>query len=145
MTIDKSGKWWKGSAPQDIAPYLTELYAGSYPIHEHHLSVCDCGSEVFFLHWIPDEGAVRRTCTKCGKKYFVCDSEESWEGRPRKFKCIECKSVEANLGVSFSLYDDKSNIRWIYTGYRCVTCGVLGSFADWKIGYGPSLHLLSQA
>jgi len=145
MTIDKSGIWWKGSSTKDIAPYLKELYADSYPINEHRLSVCSCGSEVFFLHWIPDEGAVRRTCARCGEKHFVCDSEENWEGRPKRFKCSECKSAEANFGVSFSLYDDRSAIRWIYTGCRCTTCGVLGSFADWKVGYAPSIQLLLQA
>lgn len=145
MTIDTSGKWWKGTSPQDIAPYLEALYGGSYPIHEHRSSVCNCGSEVFLLHWIPDEGAVRRTCAKCGKKHFVCDSEEHWQGRPKKFKCVECTNGVANLGVAFSLYDDKNSIRWIYVGYRCSTCGVLGSFADWKVGYEPSLDLLSQA
>jgi hypothetical protein len=145
MTIDKSGNWWKGTSPQDIAAYLEQLFAESYPIHEHRLSVCECGSEVFSLHWIPGEDAVRRTCAKCGEKTFVCDSEESWEGKPRKYKCVECKSEKANLGVAFSLYDDMSDIRWIYVGYRCENCGVLGSFADWKVGYSPSLNLLSQA
>ncbi len=144
VTIDTSGKWWKGSSSQDIETYLKELYAESYPIHEHRLAVCECGSDVFSLQWIEDEGAVKRTCIKCSADHFVCDSEEAWEGRPRKFKCVGCKSNAANLGVSFSLYEDRSAIRWVYVGHRCAACGVLGSFAEWKVGYAPSIDLLSR-
>jgi hypothetical protein len=144
MTIDTSGKWWKGSSSKDIASYLEALFEDSYPIHEHRLSVCECGSNEFSLHWIPDEGAARRTCAKCAKKHFICDSKENWEGRPKKNKCVECKSDIANIGVAFSLREDKSDVRWIYVGYRCANCGVLGSPADWKIDYGPSLGLMTQ-
>lgn len=144
MAIDRSGKWWKGNSPEDIFVYLDQLFADSYPIHEHRLAVCPCGSEVFSLCWIPDEGAVKRICGQCGTKHFVCDSEENWDGRPKKFKCIECKSDKTNLGVAFSLYENRNAIRWIYTGCRCTNCGVLASFADWKIACEPSIHLLSQ-
>ncbi len=145
MTIDTSGKWWKGTSAHDIAQYLEELFEESYPIHEYRQSVCECGSEVFSLHWIPDEDVARRTCAKCRKKHFICDSREFWEGRPKKYKCIECHSVETNVGVAFSMDDDKTAIRWLYVGNRCTNCGVLGSVADWKIGYEPSLNLLTQA
>ena len=29
MTIDTSGKWWKGSAPEDVGEYLQALSAGT--------------------------------------------------------------------------------------------------------------------
>lgn len=145
MTIDTSGNWWKGTSPRDIAEYLEALFEESYPIHEHRLSICGCGSEIFMLHWLPNEGAVRRTCAHCREQRFVCDSEENWEGRPKKFKCVECKHDQANVGTAFSLNEDKRAVRWIYVGVRCGKCGCLGSIADWKIGYEPSLDLLSRA
>lgn len=145
MSIDTSGKWWKGGCPHDIAEYLAALFAESSPIHEYRPCICICGSESFLVHWIPDEGAVRRTCAHCRQQQFVCDSEEHWTGRPRKFRCVECKSDQANLGVCFSLDEDRGAVRWIYVGVRCTHCGCLGSIADWKVRYGPSLGLLSQA
>ena len=87
---------------------------------------------------------MRRTCSQCQEQRFICDSEENWPGRPKKYKCVECKSEQANIGIAFSLYDDKSAIRWIYVGVRCQKCGCLGSVADWKVGYEPSLSLLNQ-
>jgi hypothetical protein len=48
------------------------------------------------------------------------------------------------LGVAFSLFED-GEVRWITVGVRCARCGILASPVDWKIDYGPSRHLLSQA
>jgi hypothetical protein len=35
-------------------------------------------------------------------------------------------------------------IRWISIGLRCLACGTLGAYADWKIGYAPTGHLLTS-
>ncbi len=53
------------------------------------------------------------------------------------------------MAVGFSLRDG-GDVRWISIGLRCLTDNTLtdttlGVYADWKINYGPSGHLLSQA
>jgi hypothetical protein len=48
------------------------------------------------------------------------------------------------VAVGFSLRDG-GDVRWISIGLRCLTDNTLGVYADWKINYGPSGHLLSQA
>ena len=146
MTIDTSGKWWKGSDPHDIEEYLQALSSGSYSINEFRLARCKCGSERFLLESDSDESVARRTCSECGKVHFVCDSGEFWEDAdPQKYTCVTCKSKEANIGVGFALYDDKTAVHWVYVGCRCAKCGVLGCMADWKIGYKPSFQLLNEA
>jgi len=50
---------------------------------------------------------------------------------------------QRHIGIGFSLYDD-GEIRWLYVGERCATCGILGCFAGWKIAYSPSKQLLEQ-
>jgi len=147
MTIDTSGKWWKGSAPEDLEEYLQALSEGSYPIEEFRLSQCDCGSKEFYLHVEQDEGIARRTCTKCGNKHWIADSAENYEkgSRLKKYKCVTCKSHNINVAVGFSLLEDKAGIKWLFVGNRCVKCGILGSMVDWKISYAPSLKLLEQA
>jgi hypothetical protein len=145
MAIDKSGKWWIGSTPEDIGEYLDAFSEDSYPVHEFRLARCDCGSLEFRLDACDDEGVARRICARCKKEHFICDSEESWEeAEPEQWKCVECKSKTTNIGVGFALYDDRKNIHWLYVGQRCARCGVLGCFASWKIGYGPSLPLIDQ-
>jgi hypothetical protein len=100
---------------------------------------------VFGLRASRTDGVARRTCRNCGAKQFIADSNEFWaEATPRTWKCI-CRSKDAYLAVGFSLYEDHADIRWISLGHRCAYCGIMGSCVDWKIAYGPSLHLLDQA
>ena len=44
------------------------------------------------------------------------------------------------VAVAFAHREDKS-LKWVTVGLRCVACGVLGAYADWKIDYEPTAHL----
>jgi hypothetical protein len=144
MAIDKSGKWWTSDQPQDVRGFLEAYSAEGYKVDDFRLALCECGSEVFNLWADDDEGCAKRVCLSCAKDHFICDSEEYWaDSQPVEWKCIECGSTSANIGVGFSLYED-GEIRWLYVGERCSSCGFLGCFAGWKIAYAPSKQLLSQ-
>lgn len=147
MSIDKAGKWWIGTDADDVIEYLTVLTKKANPAMEFRIAQCNCGSQYFSLMIDSDEGAAARTCVDCGKTHFIGDSEECWEdASPRKWKCVsKCKSNSANVGVGFSMRDDRNDVRWIYIGTRCTNCGILGCYGDWKIDYSPSLHLLDNA
>jgi hypothetical protein len=144
VTIDTSGKWWVGSSAQDIDEYLQAYSSDGYKTNVFRLAKCQCGSTEFELEADDDEGVARRTCVACCAVHFICDSQEYWEDASlQKWKCIECKSTIANVGVGFSLYeDDPKGIRWLYVGERCAKCGVLGCFAGWKVAESEALHLL---
>jgi len=142
VTIDTSGEWWKGSEPYDLREYLDALEE-TYPIDAFALAKCQCGTMSFQLEFDSSEGVARRTCSKCSHAHFICDSEEYWsEAEPQTWKCIECANPYGNIGVGFSLYEGETDVRWLYVGVRCAACGTLGCFADWKVGYGPSDHLM---
>jgi hypothetical protein len=144
MSIDKSRKWWVGTKAEDIEEYLNAYSTDNYKISEFRLSLCSCGSNVFHLYADDDEGCAKRTCTACNKEEFICDSEEYWtEASPEQWKCVDCYSLNANIGVGFSLYED-GEVRWLYVGERCQRCGILGCFAGWKVAYSPSKQLLDQ-
>lgn len=144
MTIDTSGKWWVGSAPEDIEQYLIAYTADAYPVHEFRLANCACGCADFVLEADDDEGVARRRCAACEREHLICDSAERWEdGAPEQWSC-ECGSRHTNVGVGFSLYPEDSEIKWLYIGCRCSRCGVLGCFAGWKVAYAPSRHLFDQ-
>jgi hypothetical protein len=146
MTIDSSGKWWKGSEAADLTEYLKALTEDGYPATEFRVAKCSCGSLAFGLALDHDEGAAMRKCVECGAEHFVCDSQERWhECSPTKWKCTgKCKSRTANICVGFALREDRKDIRWIYIGTRCVQCGVLGCYVDWKIDFSPSLQLINS-
>lgn len=145
MSIDTSGNWWVGSEPDDLKEYLEAYSTDSYQVHHFRLARCECGSVEFHLDASDNDGVARRTCAKCDKVHFICDSEEFWEeAEAEHWRCIECGGECCNVGAGFSLYDDRQDIKWLYVGERCARCGVLGCFASWKIGYGPSLQLMDQ-
>jgi hypothetical protein len=146
MAIDRSSKWWRGGAALDIEEYLRAYTSDGYPIAYYRPCVCPCGSVDFTLEKDSSNQA-RRKCAQCDARHYIADTEEHWEpGRPKKWKCIECRSTVCNVGVGFASYDDDpTGIKWTYTGERCSTCGILGSFADWKVALSDSLRLLEKA
>jgi hypothetical protein len=142
VTIDTSAEWWKGSEPTDLLEYLGAL-EGIYPVDAFSLAKCSCGSMAFRLEFDKSEGVARRTCSRCSQTHFICDSEEYWsEAEPQTWQCVGCSSRDSNIGVGFSLYEPDGDVRWLYVGVRCADCGILGCYADWKVGYGPSNHLI---
>lgn len=40
----------------------------------------------------------------------------------------------------FAHREDHS-VKWVTVGGRCLGCGVLGAYADWKIDYDATDHL----
>ena len=143
MTISKSKRWWKGSTSADIEEYLRQYSAESYAISAYRPAMCDCGGVTFSLDVDDAEEAARRTCVACGREYMMCDSGEYWaDADPERCEC-PCGSSVFNIGVGFSLYPGEPDIRWLFIGCRCDKCGVLGCYADWKVAYTPSVHLLN--
>jgi ribosomal protein S27AE len=141
--IDRTGRWWTGEDFGDLGDYLRMLTAEGYPADRILQSVCSCGGTTHRLRADPVEGVAQRTCVACGSGAFIADSEEEWsEARPQQWRCV-CGHDTAELGVAFSLKRD-GEVRWVTVGQRCTSCGVLGMMVDWKIGYGPSVHLLAQ-
>ena len=140
--IDRSGQWWTGTEFDDLASYLREFTAQSYPAGLVVQSTCECGRRVFGLEFDDEEGCARRTCATCGQAAFIADSADYWdEADPGEAQCV-CGEETFEIGVAFSLRD-AGDVRWITVGGRCVACGVLGAYADWKIDYSPTDHLLS--
>lgn len=147
MTIDTSGKWWVGSEAEDLAEYLEAYSSDSYLASVFRLSRCNCGSLEFHLDADDSEGVARRTCVACGSQHYICESEEFWaEATPERWRCVECHSEQANVGVGYAMYeDDPTGVKWVYIGERCTGCGVLGCFAGWKVAESGALHLLEKA
>ncbi|MFF3013782.1 hypothetical protein [Streptomyces sp. NPDC057939] len=106
-------------------------------------SVCgDCGGRAFLVLFDDVEGGAEHMCVACGGRAFIADSEEFWEDvDPGEAGC-PCGSREFEAAVAFSLADDGS-VRWVTVGLRCRWDGAVGVYADWKIDYGPTDHLLT--
>ena len=77
---------------------------------------------------------------------FIADREEHWDDdESADYFCgCPCGAEEFAGAVGFSSREDGQGVRWVFIGLRCLSCGLLGIYEDWKISYGPSLHLLDQ-
>jgi hypothetical protein len=145
VAIDRNGKWWKGGEGKDLKEYLIAFTAEGSGIDKFRLAKCDCGGKVFKVRADKNEGVAMRICIECGGEHLVGDGAEIWdEAKPRQIKC-PCKANAFNVAVGFSIRKGMKDVRWIYVGLRCVQCGVLGCYVDWKIDYSPSMELISQA
>jgi hypothetical protein len=85
-------------------------------------------------------GVAKRTCEGCGKKHLMLDSSDHWgEAAPEECEC-PCGQALFEVAVSFAHRNDAS-VKWVAVGLRCVSCSILGTYADWKIDYDPTEHL----
>lgn len=141
--IDRSGEWWKGSTFDDLAEFLKEFSAATGDPSERTIqSRCGCGHEAFGLVVDDEAGCARRTCNACGSAEYLLDSEEHWEDADPGEAACPCGGEQFEVGVGFALRDD-GDVRWVYVSGRCVECGILGVYADWKIDYSPTSQLFS--
>jgi hypothetical protein len=143
--IDKSGTWWKGENLDDLRGFVIEFTSRSYRADEIRQSVCKgCGGTLFGLKVDDDEGCAERCCRGCGEREFIADSEEYWEDATPGDAACPCGAEDFQVAVGFSLIES-GEVSWISVGCRCVACGVLGVYVDWKVDYEPSRHLLDMA
>lgn len=143
VAIDRSGTWWRGESAADLDEYLAAYTEDGYPATTMRHSVCArCDGTVFGL--VGDDDVARRTCRACSAKAFIGDSEENWEEADLRTCECPCGGTDYEVAVGYS-FRDNGEVRWITVANLCVECGVLGSFADWSINYGPTEHLLDQS
>lgn len=144
MTLDKSGKLWHGDNFDDLAEYIRHFKAGGYPVDTVVESRCgECDGRTFRVN-IDEEEATQRACLACGAIAFIGDSAEHWSGTDHDSCACPCEGEEFAVAVGYALFND-GEVRWVSVGLRCLKDNTLGVYADTKIDYNPSRHLLSQA
>jgi len=128
-----------------LADSIRDYASGNYAVAEVRHSTCTCGADRFEVQADDTEGCALRRCVACEQEHLICDSEEYWDESNAEQCFCTCEKGIFQVAVGFALVEDKTNVRWLYVGMRCVACGLAGVYADWKIDYGPSLHLMDQA
>ncbi|GAA2375510.1 hypothetical protein [Dactylosporangium salmoneum] len=136
-----------GSSFEDLAAFLKRPEPGGYAVDEVRECVCRaCGGRRFEVLVMDEESAARRTCLDCRQHEFIADSDEYWDDDADAEYCCACPCGEEDFAaaVGYSMRDD-GDVRWVFVGLRCLACGMLGVYEDWKIDWGPSNHLLDRA
>ncbi len=133
MALKKRGKYWYGDSQADIASELSRYSRlNGYTVLHFANAICKCGSSSFRLRLDDTEGAAVRVCTYCGDEHPIGDSGEYLsESTLEECEC-PCGGDTFEITAGVSLYEDTEDVRWVYLGCRCPTCGLTSCYGDWK-------------
>ncbi len=123
---------------------MVDFAAKNYPISELRACACACGSDRFLVGG-EDGSCALRKCVACKAEHLIADSADYWDEADTEQCVCTCEHAVFQVGVGFAMTKDAKDLRWIYVGLRCVACSLAGVYLDWKIDYGPSLHLVDRA
>lgn len=142
MAVDRSGELWRGEDFADLADYLREFRPGGYLVVRVKEVIClRCEGRAFTVLADDEEGCAQACCVACGERAFIADSADYWpDAEPEECAC-PCGGEVFQAATGFALRAD-GEVRWISVGLRCTQDGTMGVYADWKIDYGPTDHLL---
>ncbi|MRH88172.1 hypothetical protein GFY24_12080 [Nocardia sp. SYP-A9097] len=145
LHMSADGDWHIGDDPLDLDPFLREIGAEGYSIHEVRHSVCDhCEATVFGVSGDPGAGTIRRECRSCATTHFIAGCGADWSDSHAEPMVCDCGTTDFNIAVGYSMYSEGTGIRALSTAERCLSCGRIESFTGWMVR-GGELHLLDQA
>ncbi len=145
MALRKRGKWRYGDSQADIRAEILRYSKGvTYFAHHYADAVCVCGGKVFSLLLDDTQGAAVRRCVACPDEHPIGDSDEYLAEAELEECACPCGGEAFEITVAVSLYDDSEDVRWLYVGCRCPTCGLTAVYGDWKNEYSGYRELLAR-
>jgi len=145
MTVTQKGNYWYGSCDSDICAEVTRFSRkNAYEAQRFQQSVCGCGSVVFRLLSDDAEGVAKRLCVECAAEAFIGDGVEYADDAVLEEHGCVCQDDRFAINCGVALYEGSNDVRWLYIGCRCRTCGLIGVFAHWKCEGGDADVYLSR-
>jgi hypothetical protein len=126
---------------KEIARYAKK---NGYPAAHFADAKCKCGGRTFTLALDDTEGAAVRRCTKCKKKHAMGDSAEFLADATLEDCECPCGKDIFEITAGVALYEDSEDVRWLYIGCRCPSCGLAAIYGDWKNEYDDYRALLAK-
>ncbi|WP_435011309.1 hypothetical protein P12x_002616 [Tundrisphaera lichenicola] len=133
MALVKRDEHWYGEDQGDIRIELIRYSELNSYLAEHFAdAACPCGSKAFRLQMDEGAGVAVRTCPTCGAEHPIGDSEDYLaDAEFEECECL-CGGAIFEVTAGVALYEDSEDVKWIYLGCRCVTCGLTACYGDWK-------------
>jgi hypothetical protein len=129
----------------DISDEIRRYSKGvGYIAHHHAQPACRCGNQVFRLRLDDAQGAAVRECVACAAEHPIGDSHEFLGDADLEQCACPCGGEKFEIAVAVSLYDDSEDVKWLYLGCRCPTCGLTAVYGDWKNEYVGYRELLAR-
>jgi hypothetical protein len=131
MALKKRGKYRYGDNHADIRAEILRYSKNEYLAEHFADATCACGAKVFRL-LLDDGTAAVRKCSACQLEHPIGDSDEYLEEAELSECACPCGGEEFEISIGISLYRDSEDVRWLYIGCRCPTCGLTAVYGDWK-------------
>ena len=145
MALRKRGKYRYGDSQADIRNEILRYSRGVKYLAQHYAdAVCKCGGTRFWLFLDDTAGAAVRGCVACDHEHPIGDSDEYLDEAELEDCACPCGGEEFEITVGVSLYDDSEDVRWLYVGCRCPTCGLTAVYGDWKNEFNGYRELLAR-
>ena len=159
MTLRKRGQHQFGDGPGDVRAELIR-YSMQHSGAVTHFAdaVCPCSCRVFFLDLDPGAGLAVLECQSCGVNSLIFDrpmTQARAEKYAKDLQLCQCPppcnngAFEVVGSVNTKVVKDGVNeeeiARWFFMGLRCVECGMVSCWGDWRadcpitqiLGHGP--------
>jgi hypothetical protein len=145
MALKKRGKHRYGDGQADIRDEIKRYSKGNEYLAEHFADArCKCGGTLFQLALDDDEGAAVRKCTACAAEHPIGDSDEYLDEAELGECACPCGGEQFEITVGVSLYENSEDVRWLYVGCRCPSCGLTAVYGDWKNEFNGYKKLLAR-
>lgn len=133
MTLQKRGEYWYGDTQLDLRGEIKRYSEkNGYVVTNGAEAICVCGNRTFRLQLDEESGVALRTCATCEHVHAIGDSAEFLdEAEPQERECV-CEGDVFEITVGVALYEGSRDVKWLYLGCRCVACGLVGVYGDWK-------------
>jgi hypothetical protein len=145
MALQKRGKYRYGDSQADLREEVARYSrVNEYDAHHFADSVCQCGGRTFRLLLDDEQGAAVRICAACSGEQPIGDSDEFLTEAELSECACPCGGERFEITVGVSLYDDSEDVRWLYLGCRCPSCGLVAVYGDWKNEFEGYQQLLAR-
>jgi len=145
MVLKKRGKYHYGDCQADIREDMLRYSKANIYQAQHFVdAICRCGARLFKLALDETEGAAVRICVQCRCEHPIGDNTEYLEDAELEECACPCGNEEFEIVVGVSLYEDSEDVRWLYLGCRCPTCGLTAVYGDWKNEFNGYRELLAR-
>lgn len=145
MALRKRGRRRYGDGPADLRAEITRYSEQNAYVAQHFAdAVCRCGAGTFRLLLDDEEGAAVRRCVSCSAEHSIGDSGEYLADAELAECACPCGGDQFEVTAGVSLYGRTEDVRWLYLGCRCVACGLVAVYGDWKCEYEGYRGLLER-
>lgn len=135
-----------GDDPQDLqAEMLDHSKQTGYKVDHFADAVCgECSSTGFRVLLDDEEGCAVRICLSCKAQHYIGDSAQYAQDATLGDCSCPCGQEAFQVSIGVHLYAGSNDVKWLYLGLRCISCGLVAVYGDWKNEYEGYERLLQM-